>query len=114
MSAAIATAITASPASNGVPPRDLHFYVDMIGGRTFNDMDRSDFDWGVRGGRRRPALIPENVVLDPGSLAYTANLGGVVQSGTFANSQFFLEARPITKRAISSASIPAAAGRSTT
>jgi TonB-dependent receptor len=76
------------------PSEDLHFYLDMIGGRTFNDMDRSDLDWGVRGGGGATPLIPENVVLDPASLAYTGNLGGVVQSGTFANSQFFLEARP--------------------
>ena len=33
------------------PNDSLHFYVDMIGGRTFNDEDRSDIDWGVRGVR---------------------------------------------------------------
>ncbi|HEY4077788.1 MAG TPA: TonB-dependent receptor [Rhizomicrobium sp.] len=76
------------------PSDSLHFYVDMVGGRTFNDLDRSDIDWGVRGGAGAQPLIPLNMVLDPGSLAYTGNLGGVVQSGTFANSQFFLEARP--------------------
>lgn len=76
------------------PTEDLHFYLDLIGGRIFNDMDRSDLDWGVRGGGGATPLIPENVVLDPASLAYTGGLGGVVQSGTFANSQFFLEARP--------------------
>jgi TonB-dependent receptor len=80
------------------PTDDLHFYIDMIGGRTFNDMDRSDLDWGVRGGGGAQPLIPEKVVLDPASLAYTGGLGGVVQSGTFANSQFFLEARPYHER----------------
>jgi TonB-dependent receptor len=76
------------------PTNALHFYLDIIGGRIFNDMDRSDIDWGVRGGAGSQPLIPENVVLDPSSLAATGNLGGVVQSATFANSQFFLEARP--------------------
>jgi TonB-dependent receptor len=76
------------------PTDSLHFYMDMIGGRTFNDEDRSDIDWGVRGGGGALPLIPENVVLDPSSVAATGGLGGVVQSGTFANSQFFLEARP--------------------
>jgi TonB-dependent receptor len=76
------------------PTDSLHFYMDMIGGRTFNDEDRSDIDWGVRGGGGALPLIPEKVVLDPGSVAATGGLGGVVQSGTFANSQFFLEARP--------------------
>jgi TonB-dependent receptor len=76
------------------PTDSLHFYMDMVGGRTFNDEDRSDLDWGVRGGGGATPLIPLNVKLDPGSLAATNNLGGVVTSGTFANSQFFLEARP--------------------
>ncbi|HEX4028678.1 MAG TPA: TonB-dependent receptor [Rhizomicrobium sp.] len=76
------------------PTEDLHFYMDMIGGRIFNDMDRSDLDWGVRAGAGSQALIPENVVLDPGSEGVLGGVGGVVQSGTFANSQLFLEARP--------------------
>lgn len=76
------------------PTDSLHFYLDLIGGRTFNDEDRSDIDWGVRGGGGAQPLIPLGVQLDPSSLAYTNNLGGVVTSGTFANSQFFLEARP--------------------
>jgi TonB-dependent receptor len=81
------------------PTDALHFYLDFIGGRTFNDMDRSDIDWGVRGGAGAQPLIPLNVTLDPASLAYSGNLGGVVQSGTFANSQFFLEARPYHEKA---------------
>jgi TonB-dependent receptor len=76
------------------PTENLHFYLDMIGGRVFNDMDRSDLDWGVRAGAGSQALIPENVVLDPGSEGVLGGVGGVVQSGTFANSQLFLEARP--------------------
>ena len=76
------------------PSDNLHFYLDFIGGRIFNDEDRSDIDWGVRGGAGAQPLIPENVVLDPASQAYVGGIGGVVQSATFANSQFFLEARP--------------------
>src|SRR6201996_2336236 len=76
------------------PTEDLHFYLDMMGGRIFNDLDRSDLDWGVRAGAGSQALIPENVVLDPGSEGVLGGVGGVVQSGTFANSQLFLEARP--------------------
>ena len=63
------------------PTDSLHFYVDFIGGKLNNNFDRSDMDWVGRNG----AMIPEHLALD-------AN--GVVTSGTFANSQFFLEARP--------------------
>ncbi|MDB5733892.1 MAG: TonB-dependent receptor, partial [Alphaproteobacteria bacterium] len=94
------------------PSEDLHFYMDLIGGRTFNSYDRSDIDWGVRAGAGSQPLIPENVVLDPGSQSQIGQvtatapvgaggtgIGGVVQSGTFANSQFFLEARPYKEKA---------------
>lgn len=67
------------------PTDDLHFYVDIIGGKINNSLDRSDIDWVVRNG----AEIPENLKLDS---------NGVVQSGTFANSQFFLEARPYREK----------------
>ena len=76
------------------PTDNLHFYMDMVGGRTFNDEDRSDLDLGVRAGAGSQPLIPLNMTLDPSSLAYTNNLGGVVTSATLANAQFFLEARP--------------------
>jgi TonB-dependent receptor len=103
------------------PTDSLHFYLDTIGGRTFNNYDRSDIDWGVRSGSGSQPLIPENVVLDPLSQSQigqgttpTNGIGGVVQSGTFANSQFFLEARPYKEKLTFSASIRAATGRSTT
>ncbi|MDE2498626.1 MAG: TonB-dependent receptor [Alphaproteobacteria bacterium] len=67
------------------PSDDLHFYVDMIGGRLDNNLDRSDIDWVGRNG----AMIPENLKI---------NANGVVTSGTFANSQFFLEARPYKEK----------------
>jgi TonB-dependent receptor len=71
------------------PMDSLHFYVDFIGGRTSNDIDRSDIDWGVRAGAGAQPMIPENLHVD-------AN--GVTTSGTFANSQFFLEARPYNEK----------------
>ncbi len=67
------------------PTDALHFYVDFIGGRLDNNLDRSDIDWVGRNG----AMIPEKLTLD-------AN--GVVTSGTFANAQFFLEARPYKEK----------------
>jgi len=37
----------------------------VVGGRAFNDMNRSDLALGVRAGNGSQPLIPENVVLDP-------------------------------------------------
>ena len=71
------------------PTDSLHFYVDSVFGRTFNNLDRSDIDWGVRSGAGSQPLIPENLALDQ---------NGVVTGGTFANSQFFLEARPYQEK----------------
>jgi TonB-dependent receptor len=71
------------------PTQDLHFYLDGIFGRTFNNLNRSDIDWGVRAGAGSQPLIPENLTVD-------AN--GVTTGGTFANSQFFLEARPYQEK----------------
>ena len=68
------------------PSDNLHFYFDMIGGRIYNDFDRSDIDWVGRNG----ATIPINEQVDANN---------VVTSGTFANAQFFLEARPYKERA---------------
>jgi len=67
------------------PTDNLHFYVDMIGGRINNDFDRSDMDWQGRNG----GSIPVNEKVD-------AN--GVVTSATFANAQWFLEARPYKEK----------------
>jgi TonB-dependent receptor len=83
------------------PTDDLHFYLDMVGGRAFNDMDRSDLALGVRAGNGAQPLLPINVVLDPLSQTLigqgatpSAGIGGVVQSATLANAQFHSEARP--------------------
>ncbi|HEX4270141.1 MAG TPA: TonB-dependent receptor, partial [Rhizomicrobium sp.] len=71
------------------PTDALHFYFDSVFGRTFNDMDRSDIDWGVRAGAGSQPMIPENLQM---------NSSGVVTSGTFANAQLFLEARPYKEK----------------
>jgi len=67
------------------PSDSLHFYFDLIGGRIYNEFDRSDIDWVGRNG----AVIPVNEQVDANN---------VVTSGTFANAQFFLEARPYKER----------------
>ncbi|MDE2134705.1 MAG: TonB-dependent receptor [Alphaproteobacteria bacterium] len=67
------------------PSDNLHFYIDFIGGRLDNNLDRSDIDWVGRNG----SMIPENLKIDS---------NGVVTSGVFANSQFFLEARPYKEK----------------
>ena len=79
----------------------------MIGGRTFNDMDRSDIDWGVRGGAGSQPLIPRTSMLDPGSLAYgrQSRRRGAERPPSPTPSSSWKRA-PITKRATSSASIP--------
>ena len=83
------------------PTDDLHFYLDFVGGRAYNDMDRSDLALGVRAGNGAQPLLPVNVVLDPLSQTLigqgatpSAGIGGVVQSATLANAQFHSEARP--------------------
>ncbi len=80
------------------PNDDLQFYFDFIGGRTFNDINRSDLNWGVRAGAGSQPQIPFNVVLQPATVTALNGLGGVLQSGDFANSQYILEARPYKEK----------------
>src|SRR4051812_2717739 len=83
------------------PTDDLPFYLDMVGGRAYKDMKRSDLAIGGRAGNGAQPLIPENIVLDPLSQTQigqgstpTNGIGGVIQSATLANAQFHSEARP--------------------
>jgi TonB-dependent receptor len=62
------------------PTDNVHVFVDMIGGRQFNNIDRSDMDWMVRYG----SFLPVGMTLDS---------NGVLTGGRFYNSQYFLEAR---------------------
>jgi TonB-dependent receptor len=80
------------------PIEGLHFYVDGIFGRQFNNLNRSDINMGVRAGAGSQPLIPQNVVLQPDWLALTGNGGGAVQSGTFYDASFALEARPFREK----------------
>ncbi len=68
------------------PTDALHFYLDAIGARSFNNFDRSDMNMVGRFSN----LIPANMVVDSSN---------VVTSATFYNAQFFLEARPYTEKA---------------
>ena len=64
------------------PSETLNFYFDALGGRAVRDFDRLDMNWAVRNSN---AMVPLGVKVDANN---------VVTAGTFANSQFFLEARP--------------------
>ncbi|MEJ1968939.1 MAG: hypothetical protein WDN03_09980 [Rhizomicrobium sp.] len=96
--AARATATTPSPASNGAPIEGMHFYVDGIFGRQFNDLNRSDINFGVRAGNGSQPLIPTNMTIAPDWLGLTNGGGGAVTGGTFYNAQFALEARPYREK----------------
>ncbi len=77
------------------PSDDLHFYFDMIFGKTENHENRSDMGWGVRGGATSTQMIPANLTIAPDWLtnSNTGGLGGAVQTGTFYDPTFGLEAR---------------------
>ena len=62
------------------------FYFDTLLGKTHNNFNRLDMDWIVRNSN---SMVPLNVKVDANN---------VVTSGTFANSQFFLEARPYDEK----------------
>jgi len=67
------------------PTDNLHFYLDMIGGRQFNDVDRSDMDWALR----YSSFMPVGLTVDSNDVA---------SSGRFYGNQFFLEARPYVEK----------------
>jgi TonB-dependent receptor len=68
------------------PSDALHLYLDSIYGKKHNDERRFDMNWVGRNG----AVIPLNETVDKSDCTN----GCTVTSGTFANSQFFLEYRP--------------------
>lgn len=71
------------------PSDALHFYMDNMIGWEHNEWTEEDMDWVGRNG----ASIPLNEKFDSSNCAN----GCTVTSGTFANSQFFLEFRPYTE-----------------
>jgi TonB-dependent receptor len=71
------------------PNDDLHFYIDGLYGYRRNNLVGTDMDWVVRNG----APIPLNTTYDKSDCSG----GCTVTSGTYANSQFFLEQTNFTE-----------------
>jgi TonB-dependent receptor len=71
------------------PNSSLHFYLDTLDAKKTNDFNRIDMDWVGRNG----SMIPLNMTVD----RTDCSNGCVVNSGTFANAQWFLEFRPYTE-----------------
>jgi len=67
------------------PTETMRFYFDTMYSKADRDFERLDMNWVVRNSN---FMVPRNLQLD-------AN--GVVTSGEFLNSQFFLEARPYSE-----------------
>lgn len=72
------------------PSEAFHFYLDGMYATRDTDFQRSAMNWAVRNG----AVIPLNTTYDKTDCA----AGCTVTSGTYANSQFFLEFRPYKDR----------------
>lgn len=81
--------VTAIVSGEYRPSADLHFYVDTMYSEKTNDLQRTDINWVGRNG----AIIPLNMKVDG-----DCTQGCAVESGTFANSQFFLEYRPYKEK----------------
>lgn len=64
------------------PSENLQFYADLLYGHADRQFQRTDMNWVVRNSN---SMVPLGVTVDSNN---------VVTAGTFANSQFFLEARP--------------------
>ena len=72
------------------PSQDLKFYVDTLVANTKNDLRRIDTKRAVRNG----ASILLNMTVD-GTCENDCENGCAVQKGSFANTQNFLEVRPV-------------------
>ncbi|MDB5748310.1 MAG: TonB-dependent receptor [Massilia sp.] len=68
----------------------LHVYIDTMFSEKKNELERIDTNWIGR----NSALIPLNMKVDRTDCAD----GCVVESGTFANAQYFLEYRPYNEK----------------
>ena len=66
------------------PSDNLHFYVDMMGGHSYNDLDRNDLDLGVRAGNGATPMIP---------IGASTDSNNVVKTVTLDNATWGLEAR---------------------
>ena len=72
------------------PNDNVNFYVDGMYGYKKTDLNREDIMWIVRNG----AVIPLNTKYDKAD----CSTGCTVTSGTYANSNFFLEFRPYLEK----------------
>jgi len=68
------------------PSDNFNFYIDGMYGHRTNSFERTSMNWVGRNG----AVIPLNTTYDRTDCA----TGCVVETGTYANAQFFLEYRP--------------------
>ncbi len=74
------------------PSEDLHVFLDSMYGKQENEYERVDMMFGMRSGSQGGRIIPLNMTVDKSD----CSRGCTVMSGTFANSDFFLEYRPYT------------------
>lgn len=75
------------------PSDDLHVFLDSMYGKQENEYDRVDMMFGMRSGSQGGRIIPLNMTVDKDD----CSKGCTLTSGTFANSDFFLEYRPYTE-----------------
>ncbi len=60
------------------PTEDLQFYLDMVGGLTDNNMNRTDSTLGIRAGAASVPIVPVGVKVDANSFITSATiLGGI-------------------------------------
>ncbi|WP_152528083.1 TonB-dependent receptor [Sphingobium lactosutens] len=69
------------------PTDAMHFYIDGLYGYKKNDLKRENIAWIVRNSQ----IIPTNTTYD----REDCSAGCLATGGTYANSQFFLEYRPL-------------------
>jgi TonB-dependent receptor len=67
------------------PTEDLHFYLDLIGGVTDNNMNRTDSTLGIRAGAASVPIVPVGLTVDSNSF---------ITSGTILGGIYGVEARP--------------------
>ena len=84
------------------PTDDLQFYLDLIGGFTDNNMNRTDSTLGIRAGAASVPIVPVGLQIDANSF---------ITSGTILGGIYGVEARPYVSMATSTASIPACRGK---
>ena len=67
------------------PSENLQFYLDMIGGITDNNMNRTDSTLGIRAGSASVPIVPVNLKVDANNF---------ITSGTILGGVYGVEARP--------------------